>query len=292
MSASHLIETVGWGLVHTSWLFLLPMVALILCRFCFPSASSEAKYWFSLAMLFALPLLAASWIAWTWQSPSLQTVQSSIPDQVNLQPSLALPITDDGVTQIDTLTSIELPAATPEFARTRIPASELLPPVTILPPDSRPLSISQQATELIQPKLPLVVFVWLGGVVLFSVRALLGLRFALRLQHRGLQAVDERRSNDVSPVGQPSRCDAWRESNAVIDCESAMCHWPFRPDCSAASLRADWIESGSVEGDLGSRTRARAATRLLGEHSPNLCRIGVLLSSSGLVPVPSRAFVS
>lgn len=145
-----LLETVGWTLVHFLWQGTLVALALAAALAVLPSRRARARHGAAVVALVALVALPAiTFLAMRQEGGALAPLAISTPTA---------------------------PAAVPASVASTWPSE----------PSNPPLARTHLA---LRPFLPAIAFIWLLGVLLFSVRAVRAWLFARRLGQRGLESV-------------------------------------------------------------------------------------------------------
>lgn len=163
-----LIQALGWTLVHTLWqaaLFAVLLgVALVLLR----KYSARTRYVVAIGVLCAFCVTTVLTFTQLYQSPAIisATATTTEPAATTGDPSLAGPVTD--VAEITTSTAPEASVA----ATTRVSATS---------------SFWDRMVTYYDTHLPLIVTLWLMGVLILQLRFLGQLAFLQRLKNYGTE---------------------------------------------------------------------------------------------------------
>ncbi len=238
------VESLGWMLVHSLWqLAVVAVLTAVLLRL-LRSRSARSRYAVAVAML---ALMAIGPVA-TWCLISVEPVprvSSSRADERTAAVQQAAPVVQKPVTTeagsvgveeapgvegvVNPLAvaaeQVEVSAQTSEVSIDS--TSETPAPALLL--DRKPASTVSLVRESIEkiaraikPRLPILVSVWLLGVLICSIRPIWGLWIQWRLRHSGLQPVPESIQAKLDALIQKLRL-----TRAVRIAESALVKVPL-----------------------------------------------------------------
>ncbi|GAA4453133.1 M56 family metallopeptidase [Novipirellula rosea] len=216
--ASPIVERIGWILLHSSWLLVIPAVMFSVLLWLTPSSYSRLRYAAGLGTLVVmafLPILSATFVNVTEvvasnEEGGVSQVSASVDRELSV------------VNEVDSIERTEpnvpignSPVELPSDQRRidSVPGANAAGVAVVVNPkrpelseqasaspdqSNRPLServgVSSPFVRLIlsvKPFLPLAVAGWMVGVLLMSFRLLLGWRSARRLKREGVQPVPE-----------------------------------------------------------------------------------------------------
>ncbi|MBL8819974.1 MAG: M56 family metallopeptidase [Planctomyces sp.] len=237
------VERLGWMLVHSLWqLAIIAILAAVLLRL-LRSRSAQMRYAVSVAML---SLIAAGPVV-TWCMISVEPVtpislradERPVPAEQAASVVRRPVTTEAGSAEFEDVKPVaavttSLAADTPEMNTSASnfeikvdSAGETFASATL--PDVSPASTASVFLELIhtmaraiKPRLPILVGVWLLGVLICSVRPVWGLWIHWRLRHMGLRPVPESIQSTLNVLIRKLRL-----SRAVRIAESALVKVPL-----------------------------------------------------------------
>lgn len=182
------VERLGWVLVHSLWqILLVSAVAVAIVRL-LAGRSAAARYWVLLTALAVCAIIPC--IMWT--ALRLDDVASSPSNLVSDSSFAARPSPADEPSVRTTHTPSLVrttPAGTSPLYRESDAASTDASQQSLKV--SQKLSWSDLIKSVLRPWLPVIVLMWIVGVVICSLRPLLGWYMLRRLQLVGLSAVSE-----------------------------------------------------------------------------------------------------
>lgn len=216
LSAVPIIERIGWMLIHSIWLLAIPAVLFGFLLWLTPESYSRLRYAAgiaALALMAVLPIASAPWIDVTAKlvletedGGNLDVQESFDRDRVALlkvesierfEPNMAI---NDELRGTSDAPGRPLPAPTAAAARDAV---ALQPNTLERVGNSRgqtnlvssevigKSSSSAQLGKLLQPFLPWAVAGWMIGVLLMSLRLLMGWRSTWRLKRQGVEPVPD-----------------------------------------------------------------------------------------------------
>ncbi|RLS74409.1 MAG: hypothetical protein DWI00_09380 [Planctomycetota bacterium] len=238
------VERLGWMLVHSLWqLAIVAVLAAVLLRL-LRNRSARMRYAVAVAMLALMAIGPAA----TWCFISVEPVQrvsSSRTDERSAAVQQAASVVQKPVTteagsvgfgELKTDSALAVPLAAeaetvnvpgPSSALTGTSGRETAVASTLA--DQKPTSTStviresiEKIARAIKPRLPILVGVWLLGVLICSIRPIWGLWIQWRLRHTGLQPVPESIQSTLNALIQKLRL-----TRAVRIAESALVKVPL-----------------------------------------------------------------
>ena len=237
------VERLGWMLVHSLWqLAIVAILAAVLLRW-LRNRSARSRYAVAVAMLAVMAVGPVVTWCLIFVEP-VQRVSSSRTDERStavqqVASVVQKPVTTEaGSAGFEDTTSVEamvIPlAAEAEHVKASAQTSEVSIDATsetsasVLLLDRKPASIVTLVRESIEkiarsikPHLPILVGVWLLGVLICSIRPIWGLWIQWRLRHTGLQPVPESIQSALNVLLQK-----FRLTRAVRIAESALVNVP------------------------------------------------------------------
>jgi beta-lactamase regulating signal transducer with metallopeptidase domain len=238
------VERLGWMLVHSLWqLAIVAVLAAVLLRW-LRNRSARSRYAVAVAML---ALMAIGPVV-TWCLISVEPVRPVSSSQrlersVTAQKVASVvqkPVTTEagsvGFGELKTDSALAVPLAAeaetvnvpgPSSASTATAALETSVSSTLA--DRKPASTVtlvresiEKIARAIKPRLPILVGVWLSGVLICSIRPIWGLWIQWRLRHTGLQPVPDSIQSTLNALIQKLRL-----TRAVRIAESALVKVPL-----------------------------------------------------------------
>ena len=187
-TSANLVERLGWVLVHSLWQFSLIALLTAAAASLLRRNSPALRYGvFALAMACGVLSPAATWFLTSSASPP-----NSEAARLPLDPSFPPVAASSSDNEVGSIIEVEethpLAAGETLFAAPET-APALPSPTTTEPPANT--SLAEQAATWLRPWLGWIVAVWCGGVVLCSLRPLLGWRMLRRLRRVGVSPVSE-----------------------------------------------------------------------------------------------------
>jgi beta-lactamase regulating signal transducer with metallopeptidase domain len=238
------VERLGWMLVHSLWqLAIVAVLASVLLRL-LRNRSARMRYAAAVAML---ALMAIGPVV-TWCFISVEPVQRVSSSQTDERSAavqqmasvVQRPVTTEagsvGFEDVRPVAVLAVPLAVdaetvnvpgPSSASTATAAVETSVSPTLA--DRKPASTVtfvresiEKIARAIKPRLPILVGVWLVGVLICSIRPIWGLWIQWRLRHTGLQSVPESIQSTLNVLIQKLRL-----TRAVRIAESALVKVPL-----------------------------------------------------------------
>jgi beta-lactamase regulating signal transducer with metallopeptidase domain len=238
------VERLGWMLVHSLWqLAIVAVLAAVLLRL-LRIRSARMRYAVAVAMLALMAIGPAA----TWCFISVEPVQrvsSSRTDERSaagqqVASVVQKPVTTEaGSVGFEDVRPVEVVAIPLAAKAEEMNASALTSKVDVdsasktsasaRHPDLRPASKAslfresiEKIAQSIKPRLPILVGVWLLGVLICSIRPIWGLWIQWRLRHSGLQPVPESIQSTLNTLIQKLRL-----TRVVRIAESALVKVPL-----------------------------------------------------------------
>ena len=238
------VERLGWMLVHSLWqLAVVAALAAVLLRL-LRNRSARMRYAMAVAML---ALMAVGPVA-TWCLVSVEPVPLRMASQTEEQTEAGREVasvvqrpvtTEAGSVAAEDVSSgavVAVPLVVetdtvhvPEPGSGSTATSALETSLTLTLPEPKTFSTSvlirnliQTVARAIQPRLPILVGVWLLGVLICSIRPIWGLWIQWRLRHAGLRPVPESIQSTLNVLIQKLRL-----TRAVRIAESALVKVPL-----------------------------------------------------------------
>ena len=177
---SPLIEALGWALVHFVWQATLLSVLLALLLIPLRRVSARVRYVVQctvFAVMSVCPLVTSYWIATSQTAKHVAMATVSNPVVVHEAPS------------VDVAPILVVPAP---IANDRDVRPALLEPAPLAEPSMlKTVSWTERLHRRLTPALPWLVGAWLLGVVVLSLRLLVGWRVVQRLKRLAVSPVAE-----------------------------------------------------------------------------------------------------
>ncbi|TWU44956.1 Regulatory protein BlaR1 [Novipirellula aureliae] len=178
---SHWVQSIGWALLHSFWQIALIAVLYAIAAIVFRKRTPALRYLLGCIAMAAM-LLAPIVTLYVLQN-SIRPVASEfteLPSTDSLGQSEPPVAADQSTWEVASVPTA-IPAFTPDFqADSRDLAAEA----------DRPWFM-EQATSVVQPWLPVATVIWLLGVMLLSLRPLVGCLRVLTLRRSGLYPLSE-----------------------------------------------------------------------------------------------------
>lgn len=238
------VERLGWMLVHSLWqLAVVAVLAAVLLRL-LRNRSARSRYAVAVAML---ALMAIGPLV-TWCLVSVEPVQPFLSTQIDERAGagqqvasvVQKPVTTEagsvGFGELKTDSALAVPLAV-EVETVNVPGpssaltgtAALEPSVSSTLADRKPASTVtlvresiEKIARAIKPRLPILVGVWLSGVLICSIRPIWGLWIQWRLRHTGLLPVPESIQSTLNALIQKLRL-----TRAVRIAESTLVKVPL-----------------------------------------------------------------
>lgn len=187
------VERLGWVLVHSLWQFALVALLVGITMRAMRKSSAKVRY---VALIIALTLTVAAPVVTVCSLPALSSAapsDSGIASQNGPESLVALDESSGPSLQSDSLAASSrhegeqpeiMPGDSSASTRSRSQAG-----VRTIQPPERTASWSDRAATLMRPWLAWIVAVWSFGVVICSLRPLLGWHMLWRLKHVGVLPV-------------------------------------------------------------------------------------------------------
>ena len=180
------VERVGWTLLHSLWQIFLIVSAYYLLSFQLRKNSAFSRYITGCTALVAIlvaPL--ATFCLLPDQQVAVARVVDQESDDVSPQPLNDISISPN---------TVELNTVEPRFAESGAFGPEVSLSSAYVAPTAEPVEVPAEIEKIaaaMRPWLPLITVLWLVGVVLLSMRPVMGCFYVRRLKRFGLSAVPD-----------------------------------------------------------------------------------------------------
>ena len=187
MIDSWLVEKIGWTLVHSIWQIALVAILFAIVTSLVKRRSADARY---LAGCLALLALVVTPVATFFVMPT-----PDAPLNVDVVHSTSVPSTDRA--NVNELPIVQPQQDTEIAAAIEQQSGEVVNGSMEFPDSSeRARTWNERVVEKVRPILPVLVAIWLCGILLLSLRPIIGLYAVRRLRQVGLSAV----SNSIEEI--------------------------------------------------------------------------------------------
>lgn len=267
------VELLGWMLVHSLWQLAVVAVLAAVLLGLLRNRSAGSRYAVAVAML---ALMAIGPVV-TWCLISVEPVRPMLSTQIDegagagqqvasvLQKSVN---TEEGSVGVEDATTVEFVAIPLAVEAEHVEVSALTSEVSLdadietlasaLLLDRKPTSMVtlvresiEKIARAIRPRLPILVSVWISGVLICFIRPAWGLYIQWRLRHTALRSVPEPIQTTLNVLIKRLRLTRRRANRRVSSGQSPVGGWLSASNDSSASERhygADVISTGSRSG--------------------------------------------